>query len=142
MDPAYIHAKSITHSATRAKLGPQARWGRSSGPIRGRGVTSEERHSRCAGDLSAPPIDGPTQQPQAGHDLVPVQVRPLQVSRTHRVGCVGAAPVQQSPVIEGDDVTCGHGGEGQVRRWVTSNTQESWLAEEGDYSRKRNRPMG
>ena len=48
--------------------------------------------------------DGLAEDPQAGHDLVPVQVRPLQVEPLPAGAGVTLTPVEQPPVVKGHDV--------------------------------------
>ena len=48
--------------------------------------------------------------PQTGHDLVPIQVRALQVSTGVGIRQVVPAAVEQSPVVKGHQVACGEVG--------------------------------
>ena len=48
--------------------------------------------------------DGLAEDPQAGHDLVPVQVRPLQMAPLPAGAGVALTPVEQPPVVKGHDV--------------------------------------
>ena len=48
--------------------------------------------------------DGMAEDPKAGHDLVPVQVCPLQVAPLLAGAGVALTPVEQPPVVKGHDV--------------------------------------
>lgn len=61
-------------------------------------------------------VDRLAEYPQARHDFVPVQVGSLQVSHPVWVALKALPPMEQAPVVKGDQVAC-------RRRWRDMPTQ-------------------
>lgn len=63
-------------------------------------------------------VDRLAEYSQARHDFVPVQVGSLQVSHLVWVAQIALPPMEQAPVVKGDQVAC-------RRRWRDMPTQYS-----------------